>query len=621
MIRGAVVWSGRKSQPEGTTPLTAVTPPAPAHLSTRYLLNRLVRDEVRPHVRRLALAAACMIVVAAATAAYAYMMEPVLNEVFANKNRDMLVALPLIVIAIFAVKGFANYGQAVLMNQIGQRIIADLQTRMFAHLMRADLAFYHDTATGTLISRFTNDVNLLRAAVSTALTGIVKELLTLVFLVGVMIYQDWALALIACVIFPVAILPVVKIGKRMRKVSARTQTHVGRFTALLNETFQGARHVKAYGMEAYETGRAKAVVEELYKLILKAVRARALASPIMENLGGIAIAVVIFYGGWQVIDGATTTGAFFSFITALLLAYQPMKTLANLNAHLQEGLAAAQRIYALLDTAPGIVDRADARPLAIEAGAIAFDDVRFAYGGAAPALNGVTLEVPAGRTAALVGPSGAGKSTILNLIPRFYDVDGGGVRIDGQDLRDVTIASLRGAIGLVSQEVSLFNDTVRANIAYGRAGASDADIRAAAAAAAAAGFIEALPDGYETVVGEHGVKLSGGQRQRIAIARAMLKNAPILLLDEATSSLDSESERLVQAALDRLKTGRTTLVIAHRLSTVTDADVIYVVEDGRVVEQGSHGELLARNGLYARLYAIQRADAAGADDGMARARA
>ena len=572
-----------------------------------------MRDEVRPHVRRLALAAGCMVVVAATTAAYAYMMEPVLNEVFANKNRDMLVVLPLIVVAIFVVKGLAGYGQAVLMNQVSQRIIADLQTRMFAHLMRADLAFYHDTATGTLISRFTNDVNLLRAAVSTALTGIVKELLTLVFLVGVMIYQQWALALIACVIFPIAILPVVKIGKRMRKVSARTQTHVGRFTALLDETFRGARHVKAYGMEAYETGRAKDVVEELYTLICKAMRTRALASPIMENLGGVAIAVVIFYGGWQVIDGTTTTGAFFSFITALLLAYQPMKTLANLNANLQEGLAAAQRIFELLDTAPGIADRADARPLAIEAGAIVFDDVRFAYGDAAPALNGVTLEVPAGRTAALVGPSGAGKSTILNLIPRFYDV--------GEDLRDVTIASLRGAIGLVSQEVSLFNDTVRANIAYGRAGASDRDIRAAAEAAAAAGFIEALPDGYETIVGEHGVKLSGGQRQRIAIARAMLKNAPILLLDEATSSLDSESERLVQAALDRLKTGRTTLVIAHRLSTVTDADIIYVVEDGRVVEQGSHGELLARNGLYARLFAIQRADATGADDGMARARA
>ena len=621
MIRGAVLWSLRKSQPEGTTPLTAVTPPAPAHLSTRYLLNRLVRDEVRPHVRRLALAAGCMVVVAATTAAYAYMMEPVLNEVFANKNRDMLMVLPLIVVAIFVLKGLAGYGQTVLMNQVSQRIIADLQTRMFAHLMRADLAFYHDTATGTLISRFTNDVNLLRAAVSTALTGIVKELLTLVFLVGVMLYQQWSLALIACVIFPVAILPVVKIGKRMRKVSARTQTHVGRFTALLDETFQGARHVKAYGMEAYETGRAKDVIEELYTLVCKAMRTRALASPIMENLGGVAIAVVIFYGGWQVIDGTTTTGAFFSFITALLLAYQPMKTLANLNANLQEGLAAAQRVFALLDTEPSITDRADARPLAIGAGAIVFDDVRFAYGDAAPALDGVTLEVPAGGTAALVGPSGAGKSTILNLIPRFYDVDGGSVRIDGQDLRDVTIASLRDTIGLVSQEVSLFNDTVRANIAYGRAGATDADIRAAAEAAAADGFIEALPDGYETIVGEHGVKLSGGQRQRIAIARAMLKNAPILLLDEATSSLDSESESLVQAALERLKTGRTTLVIAHRLSTVTDADVIYVIEAGRVVEQGSHGELLARNGLYARLHAIQRADAAGAGDAMARARA
>ena len=585
--------------------MTEASPQRPAHHSTRALVLRLLRDEVRPHARRLALAALCMSVVAASTAAYAWMMEPVLNDVFAQKNRTMLYLMPALVIAIFMIKGVASYGQTMLLNGVGQRIIADLQTRLFAHLMRADLAFYHDTATGTLISRLTNDVNLLRAAVSTALTGIVRDSLTVIFLVGVMLYQDWPLALAASLVFPIAILPVVRLGRRMRKVSSNTQAAMARFTALLDETFQGARHVRAYGMEDYETGRARRVVDELRGLITKAFRVRALSAPIMENLGGVAIAVVILYGGARVIDSETSTGAFFSFITALLLAYQPMRTLATLNANLQEGLAAAQRVFALIDTEPKIRDRPDARPLVVRGGAIAFEDVDFSYGKGVPALNGVSLTVPAGRTVALVGPSGAGKSTILNLIPRFYDVDRGAVSIDGADVRDVTLASLRGVIALVSQEVALFNDTVRANIAYGRLDADDAAIRAAARDAAAADFIDALPQGYDTVVGEQGIKLSGGQRQRIAIARAMLKDAPILLLDEATSALDTESERLVQEALGRLMRGRTTLVIAHRLSTVVDADVIYVVAGGRVVERGGHAELLARGGVYARLHALQ----------------
>ena len=604
-----MVCLARDRRHERDNPLTAASPAPPAHLPTRTLLDRLVREAVLQYLGPILLAVVCMVITAAATAAYAYMMEPVLNEVFDRKNGAMLVVLPAIVVLIFVVKGCAGYGQVVLMNHVGQRIIADMQTRMFAHLMRADLAFFHGTPTGTLISRFTNDVTLLRAAVSTALTGIVKESLTVVFLVGVMFYQDWFLALVASFVFPVAILPVVKIGRRMRKVSAATQARMGRFTALLEETFQGARHVKAYGMESHEIGRAREVVEDLFRLICKALRVRALSTPIMENLGGIAIAVVIFYGGSKVIAGTTTTGAFFSFITALLLAYQPMKRLANLNANLQEGLAAAQRIYALLDTEPAIVDRPGARPLAIGRGAIAFDDVHFAYDGGAPALEGVTLTIPAGRTVALVGSSGAGKSTILNLIPRFYDVESGSVSIDGTDVRDATLASLRGALALVSQEISLFDDTVRANIAYGRPGATDDEIREAARAAAADDFIAALAGGYDTVVGERGVKLSGGQRQRIAIARAMLKNAPILLLDEATSALDSETERQVQAALAILMAGRTTLVIAHRLSTVMDADLIYVLEDGRVVERGRHAVLLARGGAYARLHDLQFADA------------
>ncbi|MFP6745748.1 MAG: ABC transporter ATP-binding protein, partial [Alphaproteobacteria bacterium] len=550
---------------------------------------------------------------AATTAAIAGLLDPVMTEVFENKDKDMLVLLPIVVVAVFAAKSGANYGQAVLMNYVGLRIIADLQKRLFRHLMGADLAYYNNTATGSLIARFTNDTNMMRAAVSTALTGLVKDLLTVVFLVGLMFYKDWFLALVVFFVFPVAILPVVKIGRRMRKISARGLDQVGTLTSFLDETFQGARHIKAYSAEAHETRRAGDVVEGLFRLIFKAARVRSLASPIMELLGGIAIAVAIYYGGTRVIGGDMALGAFMSFLGALLMAYEPMKRLANLNSNLQEGLAAAQRVFALLDAEPSIVDAPDARPLAVRGGEIFFDDVRFTYGPETAALNGISLTVPAGKTVALVGPSGAGKSTILNLIPRFYDIGSGALRIDGDDVRHVTLASLRSSLALVSQDVSLFNDTVRNNIAYGRQDAGDDEIRAAAAGAAADGFINELHDGYDTVVGEHGVKLSGGQRQRIAIARAMLKDAPILLLDEATSALDLESERLVQDALASLMKGRTTLVIAHRLSTVTDADVIYFIEDGRVVEHGSHAALLVQNGAYARVYLMQFDDDA-ADD-------
>ena len=580
----------------------------PVHLPTRGLLERLVRDHVAPHRGRVALAVICMIGVAASTAAYAWLMEPVLNQVFLAKNRAMLYVVPVAVLVVFVVKGLAVYGQAVLMNTIGQRIIADLQVRLFEHHSRADFAFLHDVGTGRLVSGMTNDVNLLRGAVSNALTGMVKESLTVAFLVAVMFYQDWLLALVAFFVFPVALLPVVHIGRRMRKVSTKTQARMGDFTAFLEQSFHGARLVKAYGMEKSETGRARHIVEDLFRLITRAMRVRAASTPIMETLGGVAIAVVILYGGANVISGETTTGAFFSFITALLLAYQPMKNLANLNSRLQEGLAAAQRVFARIDAKAEICDRPDAQTLAVRSGDVRFDNVSFGYHPGVPVLKNLTLNVPAGKTVALVGPSGAGKSTILNLIPRFYDVDSGSVSVDGMDVREATLTSLREAIALVSQEVSLFNDSVRANIAFGRPGADDGEIQAAARAAAAHDFVAALPNGYDSVVGEQGVKLSGGQRQRIAIARAMLKDAPILLLDEATSALDSESEKLVQEALGTLTKGRTTLVIAHRMSTILSADLIYFIADGRAVESGNHGELLARNGAYARLHALQFAD-------------
>ncbi|MBI1777165.1 MAG: ATP-binding cassette domain-containing protein [Proteobacteria bacterium] len=558
-------------------------------------------------------------VVAAATTLLAKMMEPILDQVFSQRSEEHLVEVAVMVLAVFVVKGFATYGQAVLMNRVGQRIVAELQVKLFQHLIGADIAYFHATTTGTLMSRLINDAMLLRAIVSNLLTNLGKDLLTLVFLVALMFYQDWVLASVAFLAFPTAVVPILRIGKRMRKVSANTQAEMAEFTTLLEQVFQGARHVKAYGMEQYETGRVSRLVGRLSHLMQKAARIRSASHPIMETLGGIAITVVILYGGWQVIQGQRTTGAFFSFVTALLLAYEPMKRLVQLNASLQEGLAAAVRVFQVLDLEPRIVDAPAAKPLAVSAGAIRFEEVRFGYVPGRPALAGLSLSVPAGRTAALVGASGAGKSTILNLIPRFYDVDGGRVSIDGQDVREVTLVSLRQSIALVSQEVSLFDDTVAANIGYGRQGAGSAEIEAAARHAAAHEFIQALPQGYDTLVGEHGIKLSGGQRQRLAIARAMLKNAPILLLDEATSALDTENERLVQKALKELMQGRTTVVIAHRLATVMDAHVIYVIDAGRVVESGSHGELIARGGIYARLYHLQFAEEAAGEPVRVRA--
>ncbi len=579
-----------------------------AHQPTGALVRRLVRDQLRPQASRLALAFVCMALVAAATAANAWMMRPVIDDVFAARNEAMLYIVVGAVFGIAVVSGAAGYFEAVLMEVIGQRMVANLQSGMYRRVIHADLAFFHDNPIGVLIARFINDAHMLRHSVVKALTGMVKDSLKLAFLVAVMFAQEWLLALIAFVVFPAAIYPIVRIGRRMRKVSAQTQARMGELTTLLDETFQGARVVKAYGMEGHETARADAIIETIFRLYWKAARVRALSRPVMETLGGIAVALVFLYGGWQVIAGQTTAGAFFSFIMALLLAYQPLKSLANFNANLQEGLAAAERVFHALDVEPEIVDRPGAAALEIGGGAITFEGVAFGYVDTIPALSGIDLDIGAGRTVALVGASGAGKSTVLNLIPRFYDVDAGVIRIDGRDIRDATLDSLRASIALVSQEITLFDDTVRANIAYGRPGAAEDEIVEAARNAGAHDFIVELPHGYDTPVGGRGLKLSGGQRQRLAIARAMLKDAPILLLDEATSALDTQSERVVQAALARLKTGRTTIVIAHRLSTVIDADLIYVLDGGRVAESGTHAQLLARNGVYARLHALQFAD-------------
>jgi subfamily B ATP-binding cassette protein MsbA len=588
----------------------------PEHRSSVYLVRRLFRDFIHPYRWPIIIALVCMSVVAGAGALTAWLMKPMVNDVFIAEKEGMLWIVGGAVLVTFIVKGLANYAQATLMSFVGLRIIADAQSRLFAHLVRMDISFFHSRPTGKVISRFTIDINSMRVAVSNALTSFGKDFLSLIGFVTVMFIQDWMLAAMAFFAFPLAIYPIARLGRRMRKVTANTQEEMGLLTTLLEQTFQGIRVVKAYCMEEYEKGRVKEVVERIFTLNFKSARIRALSSPIMETLGGAAIAVVVVYGGYRVIQNQIDAGSFFSFITALLLAYEPMKRLANLNASLQEGLAGAQRMFDLLDTEPKLHQAPDAIDLAPAGGSIRFDHVSFSYTPGIPALADISLEVPAGGTVAMVGPSGAGKSTILNLIPRFYDVDEGAILVDGVNIRQVTFASLHANIALVSQEINLFDDTVRANIAYGRAGAGEEEIEEAARNAAADGFILDLADGYETMVGEQGVRLSGGERQRLAIARAMLKNAPILLLDEATSSLDTESERQVQAALKKLMAGRTTLVIAHRLSTVINADLIYVIKNGGVAERGTHAELMAKDAVYARLYELQFA-AEKQDLGMA----
>ena len=582
--------------------------PSPLHRFRRQPAARLLREHVRDQLPWLLVATLCMAVYAAATAAQAWLLEPILDRVFLERDRQMLVLVPIAVVGIAILKAGVGYSQTAAMARAGQRIVADLQRRLFDHVIRADVGDVTGRGPGPLISGLVYDTQLLRAAVSSSLTTVARDLLTVLFLIGLMFWRDWQLATLALVGLPLATLPISRVSARTRAVAARSQAEMAGLAARAEQVFRCIRQVKADHREAAESARAGAAIDRLFRLQYGAVRIGGISSPVMEVIGGLALAVVIAYGGWQVVEGTSSPGMFFSFVAALLFAYQPLKNLAKLHTQVQEGLAAADRLYAVLDRAPRIVDRPGAPDLAIGAGAIRFHQVSFAYRRDRPALRGLDLAIPAGCSMALVGPSGAGKSTVLNLLLRFWDVDAGAVLIDGQDVRAVRLASLRRAIGLVGQDVDLFDDTVAANIAYGRPDASREAIVRAAIGASAHDFIRALPAGYDTHVGPSGTSLSGGERQRIGIARAMLKDAPILLLDEATSAVDADAERAIRDALRRLVRGRTTLIVAHRLSTVIDADLIAVVEQGRIVETGSHRALLARGGSYARLYRQQFAD-------------
>jgi ATP-binding cassette, subfamily B, bacterial MsbA len=567
-------------------------------------IYKRVLDLIRPYWPKLVLAMVCMVGVAGLTALMAWMVQPVMDDIFVHKKEAMLRLLPIGIVLLFLFKGLFSYGSVYLISLVGQSIVADLRQRLYDHLQKLSLSFFERTPTGVLMSRITNDVNLIQGAVSNAVTGVLKESFSIIGLVIVVFIRDWKLAVIAMAVFPLAIVPIVKFGQRMRKISRRNQATLGSMSAMLQETISGNRIVKAFGMEEYEKKRFGKENLRLFGLVMKQVTVRAVSSPFMEFLGGIGIAVIIWYGGYQVYIGASTPGRFFSFLTALLLLYEPVKRLSNINNMIQEGMAASVRVFELLDTEPEIEDRPGVRDLPPIHQSIRLENVTFGYD-SKPVLNDIDLEVKAGEIVALVGVSGGGKTTLVNLIPRFYEVDRGKVTIDGMDVKDVTQVSLRRQIAIVTQQTILFNDTVYNNIAYGDITKSRQDVEDSARAAFAYDFISELPEGFDTVIGEQGVRLSGGQRQRIAIARALLKDAPILILDEATSSLDTESELCVQKALENLMKDRTTLVIAHRLSTVRHANRIVVVSDGRIVEEGQHDELLAARGEYFKLHDMQ----------------
>ncbi len=584
--------------------------PRRSTLSSLPLIRRLVSTYLRPRMGMLGLAIICMVISAAMTGLFARLIQPVIDDVMVRAGGDdsaraMILPMGLAILACFVIRGLASYGQSLQMARIGQMIIADIQNDLFRHLVRLDLQFFHDHPSSQLTSRMTSDVNVMRSAVTDALAGAIASFLTLCVLVGVMIYQDPHLAIIALGVLPVASLFVLHLGKKLRRISKSIQDQTAVLVERLNEIFQGIRQVHAYGREEYEQTRAGQAIDTVRKLNVKSVQVGEMVTPLNEGLIGIAIFIIVVYGGYRIADGVTTAGALLSFIAAFSLAYEPMKKMGKMMNALLMGLGAAERVFALMDQRPVMISPINPVPLRFQsAPAITFDHVSFSYPSAPDkrALDDMSVVFDAGKKTALVGLSGGGKSTIFNLILRFYDPIQGRVMLGDVDIRDADLADIRAHIALVSQDIHIFNASVRDNIAYGRAGVSHIDIMGAAMQAAAHDFIMAMPDGYDTVLGENGVRLSGGQRQRLAIARALLRDAPILLLDEATSALDNDSERAIQESLAILGQGRTTIMIAHRLSTVQHADKIVVIDGGKVAEAGIHDDLLSRGGIYTRLH-------------------
>jgi len=556
-----------------------------------------------PYKTKLILAMIFMSLCSGAQSFSAYLVKPVLDSIFFEKDMTKLYIMPAAVILLFLIKGSFEYVQGYFMGYVGQRVVTDIRNLVFYNMQRQPLSFFDKTPTGSNISRIVNDVSLVQSTVSDSVAAVLKDAFTIIGLVIVAFRMEWKLTLIAFLILPFSIYPIVAFGKKLRKIGLNIQQYLARLTSFLHETITGQRIVKAFSMEEYENKRFTAENETLFRISMKRTKIRALSHPVMEVIGGNAVGVVIWYGGREVILGNSTPGTFFAFMASLIMLYEPIKKINKENHNVQQGLAASERVFEIIDRQPEVMEKPDAVELEKVEGVIEFEDVSFRYD-EKMVLNNVDLKIEKNEVIAVVGKSGVGKTTLVNLLPRFYDVTQGLIRVDGADIRDVTLDSLRRNIALVTQDVILFNDTIRSNIAYG-VEPDEERLFEATRMAFAHDFILKLPRGYDTVVGEKGVRLSGGQKQRIAIARALYKNAPILILDEATSSLDAQSEIEVQRALENLMKGRTTIIIAHRLSTIINAHRIIVIDKGMIVQEGTHGSLIEQEGPYRKLYEIQ----------------
>ena len=572
------------------------------YFNKKNTIQRLIKNYILPHKLSILFASIMMVISAGITGLHAWLVRPALDDVLISGNKQMLILIPLAIIITTLLKGLATYLHFVTMSKVAYRTISTLQSDMFSNLMFFNLKLFNESQSGNLISRLITDTNFLRLSIVKSITGIIKEPLVILFLFGNMVYQSWQLTLFVLFAFPLALWPIKKIGKSIRKLTYTIQNEIAIFSNVLSESIKGIRQVKAYNQENYEIKRAHSTIRKIKNYFIRSARISNRLSPLMEFIGSLAIALSIYVGGIFVLNETMSAGQFMSFLVSLLLAYKPVKSLGNINISIQEGLASAERIFELLDTSNKHKEANDqTENLNITKGRIQFQNVDFAYIDN-NVLENINLEIPAGKKVAIVGLSGSGKSTIINLILRFFDPIKGKILIDDQEISEFNLSSLRKNISLVTQETSLFNDTIEANIRYGKLDADKETIRKVAKEAGAITFIDSFPKGIGTIIGESGIKLSGGQRQRIAIARALLKNAPILLLDEATSSLDNITEKEVQNSINNLMKNKTSLIVAHRLTTIEDAELIYVINNGEIVGQGTHSELLIQNSHYSKMY-------------------